>query len=248
MKNFNEEIPLSGFHYLIEGFKLIFQPGIKRYIIIPILTNAILFVSLFFLAKHFFADLEQWLIPYLPTWLKWLSTVLWILFFITYLLIFAYTFVTFTNIISAPFNNLLAEKVEFFLSGKALQQKSWLESVKEVPRVIGRQFSILGYYLPRAFILLICFFIPILQIFAALFWFLFNAWFVSLQYLDYPTENHQVPIKAVREVLNQNRFLSLSFGISILMISMVPFLNFILAPAAVAGATKLWLRLESTKS
>lgn len=243
--NMNIKTNQSGFHYLTEGFKLIFKPGIKRYVIIPLLINTILFIAFFFFAKHFFSQFEQWVMHYLPAWLSWLGAVLWVLFFIGYILIFIYTFVTFSNLVSAPFNSFLAEKVEFYLTGKTLAERTWLETVKDVPRVIGRQLNILGYYLPRAFILVICFFVPVLQVVATAFWFLFNAWFMTLQYVDYPTDNHRIPIRAVRDKLSDNRSVSFSFGASVLLISMVPILNFLVAPAAVAGATKLWLDLES---
>ena len=230
-----------GFYYLIEGFKLLNKPGLKRFVIIPLLINIILFIGFYFIARHFFAEFDHWLTNYLPSWLQWLGNILWVTFFVGFFLIFIYTFVAITNIISAPFNNFLAEKVELYLTGKTHAEKTLLENIKDTPRILLRQFSLIGYYLPRAFVLLIFFFVPVIQLFAALLWFGFNAWFMTLQYLDYPTDNHQIPLSHVHAWTWHHRLLSLSFGTGILVITMIPFLNFFIVPAAVAGATKLWI-------
>ncbi|MEO8400840.1 MAG: sulfate transporter CysZ [Gammaproteobacteria bacterium] len=240
--------PTTGFQYLSDGFKLIFKPGLKRFVIIPLIINTCLFVSLFYLTRHFFNEFDLWVEGHLPSWLKWLGQILWLVFFSGFLLVMIYTFVTVANLISAPFNSFLAEKVELYLTGNTLEQKSWREVLADVPRVIGRQLAILGYYLPRAIFLLLCFFIPIVQFFAAFLWFLFNAWFMTLQFLDYPTDNHKVPLRDVHAWTWQNRLLSLSFGSSILILTMIPGLNFFVAPAAVAGATKLWVNEMKNKT
>ena len=227
--------------YLFEGFKLIVKPGLKRYVAIPLFLNIVLFIVLFFLARHFIREFNAWFMHFLPAWLHWLSAVLWVLFFLSFFLVLVYTFVMLANLISAPFNSLLAEKVELYLTGKSLEQRSFMENIKDVPRIIGRQLVILGYYLPRAFLILILFFIPIVHIFAAFLWFLFNAWFMSLTYLDYPTDNHRIPLSEVKTWMRQRRWQTLGFGISILVGTMIPIINLFTMPAAVAAATKFWV-------
>jgi len=231
----------NGFHYLIEGFKLLREPGIKRFVIIPLIINITLFCVFFLVARHFFAEVDQWVVSHLPAWLHWLGSILWVTFFIGFFLVFIYTFVAVTNLVSAPFNSFLAEKVELHLTGKTLTEKTLWQNIKDTPRIVARQLSLIGYYLPRALVLLIFFFIPIIQIIAAFLWFAFNAWFMTLQYLDYPTDNHQIPLPEVHAWLWQNRLLSLTFGMGILITTMIPILNFLIVPAAVAGATKLWV-------
>lgn len=237
--------PLTGFAYLMDGFALIRKPGLKRFVIIPLLINTILFVGLFFLMRYFFGEFDHWLQSYLPWWLKWVGSVLWIVFFIGFLLVMVYTFVMFANLLCAPFNSLLAEKVEIYLTGKASSSLSGWQSLKDTPRILGRQLALIGYYLPRAALLLILFFIPIIQIAATLFWFLFNAWMMSIQYLDYPADNHRTSFAWIKENLHKNRWTVIGFGSSVLILSMIPILNFIIMPAAVAGATKMWINENS---
>lgn len=228
-------------NYLIEGFKLIVKPGIKRYVIIPLLINILLFTCLLIVSIHYFGQLNVWIEQHLPHWLRWLGWILWVIFYIGFFVMMVYTFATVANLISAPFNNLLSEKVEFYLTGKKHAEKTWVENIKDTPRVIGRQLGLIAYYLPRALLILILFFIPIVQIVAPLLWFVFNAWYMALQYIDYPTDNHQIPLPTVHVWLKQRRSQSFQFGINVMIVSMIPILNFIVVPAAVAGATKYYV-------
>jgi CysZ protein len=232
---------LTGADYLLEGLKLIFKPGLKRFVIIPLIINIVLFVGLFVVSRHYFSEFNLWVEHHLPHWLYWLGSILWVLFFISFLLVMLYTFVTLANLIGAPFNSLLSEKIELYLTGNKINQKSWGEICKDTPRIIGRQLSLIGYYLPRAAGILILFFVPVVQVFAAIIWFLFNAWYMSLQYVDYPTDNHDISLKRVKEWLQQRRWTSLGFGGAVMVMSMIPVVNFFVVPAAVAGATKFFV-------
>lgn len=240
--------PHTGFNYLMTGFHLIWKPGIKKFVIIPLILNTLLFIGLFYLAQHYFAELNDWIIQHIPTWLAWFSYLLWCMFLFSFFFIFIYTFATLANLIAAPFNSLLAEKVETYLTGNITPQQNLFHILKDTPRVIARQFAILGYYIPRAIFILILFFIPIVQLGAAVFWFLFNAWFLTLQYIDYPTDNHRIPLALVRNRLEAQRLLAYSFGSSVIILSLIPIVNFFVVPAAVAGATKLWLEVFENKS
>lgn len=248
MKNNSTNNPMSGFGYFMEGFHLIAQPGIKRFVAVPLAINIILFTGLFFLLRHFIGEFNAWFAHHLPAWLHWLTNILWVLFFISFVLIFVFAFVTIANIIAAPFNSFLAEKVELHLTGKLPEQRTLMENIKDIPRIVGRQLVILGYFLLWAVPLLILFFIPLIQAIAPILWFLFHAWYLTMTYVDYPTDNHRIPIKTVRTWLKQRRFVSLSFGISVLVATMIPILNFFTIPAAVAGATKFWVEESRKKS
>lgn len=231
----------NGLLLLIGGFKLLNKPGIRPFVIIPLMINIILFIGFFLLARHWFKEFDLWLTHYLPSWLRWLDSLLWVTFLTGFILIFINTFVVIANFVSAPFNSFLAEKVEFYLTGKTVAPKTFWENFKDTPRILARQLSLMGYYIPRALVLFIFFFIPIIQLVAAILWFGFNAWFMTLQYLDYPTDNHQIALSEVHVWLWHHRLLSLSFGASVLVMTMIPVINFFIVPAAVAGATKLWI-------
>lgn len=237
---------MSGIQYLLSGFQLITKPGIRRYVVIPLIINVTVFIALFFLFNHFIKEFNQWFAHLIPNWLQWLSSIIWLIFFAGFFVMILYTFVTLANIISAPFNSFLAEKVEFYLTGKVFENRSLWENIKDIPRIIGRQISIIFYYVPRAIFILLLFFIPLVQAVAALISFLFHAWLMTLTYLDYPTDNHRIAMSNVRAWSYHRRWVSLSFGVSVLVFSMIPIVNLFTIPAAVAGATKFWVNEDDS--
>lgn len=237
--------PFSGSRYLLEGFRLIAKPGIRQYVYIPLAINVLLFTALFFTARHYMIIFNHWFADFLPAWLHWLSLILWFLFFVSFFLVFVYAFVTVANILCAPFNSFLSEKVEFYLTGKIQEPRTLWQNIQDIPRIIGRQLGILGYFIPRGLLILVLLFIPVIQSFAAIIWFLFHAWLMTMTYLDYPTDNHRIPMPQVRTWMAERRGASLGFGIGVLITTMIPILNFLTIPAAVAGATKFWVEVNS---
>jgi len=73
-------------------------------------------------------------------------------------------------------------------------------------------------------------------------WFLYTAWMLAFQYVDYPMGNHGYKFTAIRARLRGRRLLGLGFGAATAAMTLVPVLNFVVMPAAVAGATALWVR------
>ncbi|MEM5495895.1 sulfate transporter CysZ [Paraglaciecola mesophila] len=230
-------------NHFLQGFSLIQTKGLKRFVFIPLAVNLILFsVALYAL----FGQIDGaiiWLVDLIPDWLGWLksalSYIIWPLAVITILLVFALIFGTLANWIAAPFNGLLAEKVEKHLTGQDLGDTGVLDVVKDIPRTLGREFSKLAYYIPRALGFLLLFFI--LPVFGQVLWFLFTAWMMAIQYCDYPFDNHKVSFKDMRRTLNQSRGNCFSFGIGVSVFSMIPIVNFLVMPVAICGATAMWV-------
>ena len=148
-------------------------------------------------------------------------------------------FGTLANWIAAPFNGLLAEKVERHLTGQSLGDDGVMAIIKDIPRTLGREITKLVYYLPRAIgFLLLFFFLPVI---GQILWFLFGAWMMAIQYCDYPFDNHKVPFGEMRQRLGDRKGLSYSFGIAVNVMAMIPIVNFLVMPVAICGATAMWV-------
>jgi CysZ protein len=65
---------------------------------------------------------------------------------------------------------------------------------------------------------------------------------MTVQYLDYPMANHRLFFSEQRARLRKRPLLAWSFGGLVMLATLVPVLNFFVMPAAVAGATVLWVR------
>lgn len=103
----------------------------------------------------------------------------------------------------------------------------------------------LFYFLLRAVPLLILFLIPGINLAAPFLWLLFNAWFLALEYGDYPMGNHGIRFGDQHRWLKARRLTSLGFGAGVTLLMLIPLLNFLAMPAAVAGATLLWVKSKT---
>lgn len=233
----------DGAKALVEGLRLIRQPGLKRYVAIPLLVNTLLFAGLIYYAGTWFEVLMARLVGWLPAWLDWLSWLLWPLFAIAAVLVVFYGFVLLANLIGAPFNGLLAEAVERHLTGQAPNQPGDLAALlKDVLPALLNELRKIAYFLLRAIPLLLLFVIPGVNLAAPFIWLLFSAWMLGLEYLDYPMDNHGIRFGAQRARYQGRRGLVQGFGLATLALTLIPVVNFIAMPAAVAGATALYLR------
>ena len=177
---------VSGADYFLRGFSLIRQPGIRTFVLIPLLVNFVLFAGAFYA--------------------------------------------------------LLLQKVEQILTGEAVSDTGMLDVVKDVPRTFSREWTKLKYYLPKAIGCLILFLIPVVgQTLAPVLWFLFSAWMMAIQYIDYPFDNHKINFITMRDALKQRRGKCLSFGALVTLFSAIPVVNLFVMPVAICGATAMWV-------
>jgi CysZ protein len=235
--------PVTGLGYLLKGIRLIARPGLRRFVVVPLLVNVVVFGGAIYAGMLWFEGVVVWMAAKVPDWLQWLQWVLWPLFVLTLLALVFYTFGLAANLIAAPFNALLAEKVELHLTGRPLDEGGGIgKAMRElVPTLIDEVRKIL-YALLWAVPFLILFLFPGVNLVAPLLWFGYTAWMLALQYVDYPMGNHGFKFSAMRSGLRRRRLLGLGFGAATAGMTLVPVLNFIVMPAAVAGATALWVR------
>lgn len=233
--------PLIGAGYLIRGFGLIWQPGVKRFVIGPLLLNSLVFLLVFVWLYAKFVDWTERFSAWLPEWLNWAGGVLWLLFGLALVLSVAYLFTTVALLIAAPFNGLLAEQVEYRLSGMTAPPLPWKRMLGEMWANVLRTLQTLLYFLRFGAPLLVLSLLPLFNLLAVPLWLLFSAWYLSIQYLDIPLSNHRIPFAQVRRWAAEQRLSSFGFGGLTLFCSMIPLLNLLVVPAAVAGATVFWV-------
>jgi len=234
--------PFTGAGYFLRGLKLILQPGLRRFVAIPLSINLALFGGLLWFGASQFGDLLDHLMATLPDWLQWAEWLFWVLFGLSAALILFYAFSLLANIVAAPFNALLAEAVEIRLTGDgAGEGADWRKMLAElVPTLIDELRKLLylaGWSIP----FLILFFVPGLNILAPFLWLAFTAWMLVLEYLDYPMGNHGLRSDEQKGYLRTKRLMVMGFGTTVTLATMTPVLNFLVMPAAVAGATAMWV-------
>ncbi len=93
---------VSGADYFLRGFSLIRQPGIRTFVLIPLLVNFVLFAGAFYALLLQLDGLFAWLHQQIPSWLSWLDYLLWPIALITILVVFSFIFSSVINWIAAP--------------------------------------------------------------------------------------------------------------------------------------------------
>jgi CysZ protein len=231
----------TGIHYVFEGLRLIRQPGLRRYVAVPLLVSAVFFSAAIMGLVYWLEALIEWLLGYLPDWLSWLQFLLWPVFFLLCVLLIFYSFSIITNLIAAPFNGMLAEAVEKYLTGQPIETGGWKALARDIVPSLVSELRKLLYFLLRALPLGLLFLIPGVNLAAPFLWALFSAWMLAIEYIDYPMANHLLHFSTQRRLLRSRRFLAYGFGGGSLLLTMIPLLNFLAMPVSVAGATAMWV-------
>ena len=238
---------VSGFGYFLKGLSLIFKPGVKRYVAIPLLINFTIFFLLILLFGNLVTEQIEKLIPSdWPEWVAWLEgfleILLTVLFYLLAVLIMFFTFSFVANVIGAPFNGYLAAAVERHLTGKTPPGSDRNLMAEFVVIMLSELKKWLYYFMfaiPLAIISGILIVTVILSPVVPFIWFLFGAWMYSIEYADYPMGNYGLTFSEIRKEVAKKRLLSLGYGSGVTLGTMIPLFNFIIMPVAVAGATAM---------
>ncbi len=235
--------PGKAIDYFLEGMRLILQPGLRRFILIPLMVNVLIFFVVTAYLWNAFGGVFDQILEWSPNWLDWFAWFLWPLVAFVFLIVYGYSFNIITNFLAAPFFGLLAEKIETQLTGTAPPDEPWSQLI---PRTLQREAVKLWYFLSRGLLVLLLFiglfFIPGANLLGVLIATLWSCWCMAIQYSDYPADNHQLSFRELRRRLNSQQLTSFSYGGIILLGSMVPVLNIFVTPIAVAGATLYWIK------
>ncbi len=222
------------------------KPGLRRFVWMPLAINVMVFgvmgwgiyawATTWMASWSLFASFgDWWIVNAFATLLRWL-------FGAVLLFSMAFFFTLLANLIAAPFNGLLAERVEAYLVGNTSQAApSWQTLVRSMPRLMGSEIAKLAYLIACLVPLFILHFIPLINIVAPALLFLFGAWMFTLEYMDYPMGNHGALFRDVRRQMRQYRGAAYGFGCAVAFLSSIPVVNLFVMPIAVAGATALYV-------
>lgn len=228
-----------GAKYVWRGMSLITKPRLRRFVVIPLLINIVVFgLGIFALT-----NVIEWALTFLPSWLQWLRWLLYPLFVFASLAVVFYTFSVVANLLASPFNGLLSGAVERYLLDQPKSEQAIVlrEIFRELARTLLAEFRKLVYFILWAIPCLILFIIPGVNVLAPIVWFGFGAWMLAIEYVDCPLGNHGQPYPEVKAHLQQRRRLALGFGMATMLLTLIPILNFIAMPVGVAGATALYI-------
>lgn len=242
-----------GAGYILLGFRYLLHPKLRLFVIWPILINIAIFSIAFYLGYDYITTkLASYQVAELPWWLSWLQGIYdWIFsglkWLVTSLWIFSFVFIfslfgsLMANLLASPFNGWLCEAMDLHVNQFTPPNRGVLQVILTS---IIRELKKWLYYLPRlcliGIICLILFFIPGVNLFSTVLLYAFGCWMLAFQYLDYPADNRVIDMPGLKKQLESRKLMSLGFGTSVYVFTLIPGINFIILPLATLAATKLW--------
>ena len=238
--------------YFLNAWKMAREPGLRRWVLLPLAFNISLFGLLYWLIGGWLAawigalgagveltggwaflngviDAGIWLLQALA----WLSL----------LMLFASTFTIAVQLVAAPFMGLLAEQIDRRVSDSPLAEESIPAMIR---RTFRRELRKTWDWLWRTLLVglgvLVLMLVPGLNVLAPLIWFLWSGWLLGLQYVDYGADTRQVPFLSMKAAARRSWWLVLTFGSLTLLLTMVPLVNLTIMPVAVIAGVMIWQR------
>ena len=230
-----------GAKYFIAGFRLISQKRLRRYALIPVVINIVVFTLLIWLGGMGMESLVGgWLPGGDSWWAQLVRGLAWLVFGAAAVALVFFSFTMAANLIGAPFNSRLAEKTELRLRGRPMNA-SQRSLFREIGYASAHESRKILYFVVRALPLWLLTLIPGVNMVAGPLWIAFTAWYMGMEYFDYPYSAHHVGFRQLVAESKKYRALLTGFGLTVMAAMLVPLLNLIVMPAAVAGATAMWV-------
>lgn len=234
----------AGLSCLIDGFAIAFSRECRAYVIVPVLVNLILLALGGYAAFRLVNATIFSLVDSLPDYLVFLAYVMSFIAAVMIVFVCCYFFSTIAAIIASPFYGLLADRAELKIHGVQSPDSGFGDIVRDIPRIIRREFQKQLFFLPRALLCLIVSFIPVVNVVSPVPWFMLGSWMGCLQYSDYAYDNHKVAFAAMRNDLRQNFLSTFLLGAVIAVCIAIPVLNIIIPPVAVCAGTKYYVLMN----
>lgn len=244
-----------GLAYPIEGLRFIRQHRLWGMAMVPTIVNIALFILLLvatiWLAVPQLERLDLWLAPgedsggFARGVMSALSWIVWIVAILVVVILDAILLFLLGQAVAGPFLDLLSEKVESLVLGGEPPAVSWTRSLRSI--VVGLSdivWTVIFFALVNVPLALIGL-TAIGSIPAAIASFGFTALLLSQEFVGLSLTRQLVSYPARFKVVWGNRWLSLGFGTTSMLLLAVPILNLLLLPIAAAGGTLLYCDLKA---
>ncbi len=232
-----------GFLYPFRAFRFIRKNGVLiKYIIVPFLINVVVLSLAVYWGLSFFNSVVVHFIPQGDAW-YWviLSYFLWIVaVFLTMVLVF-FGFTVTGSIIASPFSDILSEKTEEIISGIPHEEPFVLRVfLKDGTRTVIDESKKITVFVVLMLLLLPLNLFPGGILPYSVLSVILTVFFLTVEYTGYVFSRKHLTFKDQRRFIFSRKLLMMGFGVGVMAILAVPFLQFFSIPLGVVGATRLW--------
>ncbi len=243
-----------GFTFPFRGAKFVYRqhPTLVRFWAFPILITLATLIGVVAVSLGYSDDLANamWTAPDGQGVSATLGRIVHLLFelVVTLLLIGVGVVVValLSSLFAAPFNDALSEAVEQLASGVEFPRVPLGAQVRNALRGIGGEIAKLALY---AAVMLPLFFVSLLipgagQLVYSAVGFVLTAAYFAIDYVDWPASRRDGGFRFRLGMVRRHGAAMLGFGCGVWLFLLIPFVNLLFMPAAVAGGTLLFLELE----
>ena len=227
----------------VDGARLARSKPLRRFVWAPLATSLVCVALLLGVGYAWVADASAWVVAATPAWLEWLGHLVAVLLYGLGLIVAGWLVGLIAVLVASPFLGALSAGAEREQFGTA---PSYAPSVvAAVSGAVRREARKLRYHLPRLAAVFLLTLVPVVNVGAPLVWFVFGAWMLAVQFVDYAAENRGLDFAETLAVLRANRAAALGFGAVTGVLLAIPFAALVVIPSAVCGGALLWCRLDA---
>ncbi|VAW32588.1 hypothetical protein MNBD_DELTA03-456 [hydrothermal vent metagenome] len=212
-----------------------------KYVILPFLINVLTFVGVIYWGFDFFQQQVMSRLPQGDAW-YWLILNYFIIIaaVLVVLVLIFFTFSVLGALIASPFNDQLSERTEKLLTGGEERPFTWRGFWQDTIRTLIAETKKVIVFLLGMMLLLLLHLMPLLG--TALYPVLSIAWtalFLILEYNGYVFARRGMTFADQRRVIFRHSALMSGFGLGMLCLLAIPFLQFLAIPLGVVGAVRI---------
>ena len=232
----------QGFFYPFRAGKFIkSHPALLKYIVVPLLINIVVLSGAVYWGLSFFNSIVVHYIPQGEAW-YWVifSYFLWSLAIIMTMVLVFFGFTVTGAIIASPFNDILSERTEEILTGNPSDEPFLFKVfLKDSLRTVMDETKKIIIFLILMLLLLPLNLIPGGTLPYSILSVLLTVFFLVVEYTGYVFSRKHKTFNDQKRFIFSQKFLMLGFGIGVMGVLAIPFLQFFCIPLGVVGATQL---------
>lgn len=234
---------LFGFTYPFRSLKFFFSHKVLiKYSIAPMLINLFIYGSIFILTYSWLmGSLEKWLgieNTEAGFWLRFLHTALLIVGFLLTLFVCYLLFTILGNIVTAPFNEEISQRVEEIVTGRKEHEMGFWEDA--YISIKGEVQKLLFYFSILFFIFLLNLVPVIGSVVSTVLGFIFSCFYNALDFLDYPMTRKKMRFRDKLKITRKGKLVTYGFGVTAFLMMFLPVVNVFMKPILVAAGTSLF--------
>jgi CysZ protein len=238
---------LTGIGLALRGQVVVLRaPGLWLLGVLPALITFLLLLGGFVALAAYDDRIAAFITPYADTWSSWqrdtLRLAVELALIVVWVVVSVVLFASLTLIIGEPFYEAISKRIDDSLGGIRSEQsvRFW----RQLPRSIMESARLLLLTAFNAIIVFLVTLVPVAGQFGGpVLGAFLGGWVITLELTSVPFERRGLVLRHRRQLLRRRRWLAYGFGVTSFIFLLIPGVDVLLMPGAVAGATLLSRRV-----